>query len=113
MRIDGWAWQYGGHSHEGWLPQGASLPLATPKLEVRVNLEIRAEVGGCLLLWELSDPEVRLPDTTLRAGDTWHDSVDAACASAEEVFGTPRALWKAQEAKVSNPALPPPPSRRG
>ena len=114
LGINGWVWHYGGHPHEGWLPRDASPPPATCRLDVGVNLEIQPVEGGYLLLWELCDPNVRLPDTTAREGDTWHASLDAARASAEAVFRVPCLLWGTQESMVSNPALQPtPPSRRG
>ena len=93
LYVRGWVWEHGGQAHEGWIPAGAAVPLPSPAVRVPVNLEVVPESGGWLLTWELASSTDTLPDSSLRSGDTWHDSVDDALQQAEVHFGVPRSSW--------------------
>ena len=70
---------FGGESHSGWLPQGATTPLPTPTQDVALDIEIRSEGGGYLLYWLSRDREV--------AGDLWYQTLADAEQAATENFG--------------------------
>lgn len=77
--------EFGGDSHEGWLPEGAALPPPTPRIAVSLRLTIYAGSGGFILEWKGLIGEY--------SGDTWHDTKEGALASARERFGADPADW--------------------
>lgn len=92
-QVENWVIHAGGQKHAGWLPCGAATPPPLPKRDVVLNLQIEEIDGGFLLLWELVEDSPDFPETSLRCGDTWHQSVEQAKQQAEFEFGVPAGRW--------------------
>ncbi len=76
----------GGQQHTGWLPVGAASPLPTPIRDLLFNFEIQFDGSGYLLCYVSTDNTVY--------GDTWHESLEEAEASALENFGITSMEWE-------------------
>lgn len=94
-RVNNWVVHAGGQAHRGWLPPGAARPLPLPRRDVVLDLCLEDAGGGVLLLWEIVQSSPDFPETSLRQGDTWHASVEAAKEQATFNFGVPAELWAA------------------
>ena len=85
-QILGFKVQFGGEEHEGWLPDGASLPKPTPCETVELDIRIEATDGGYLLIW--------VGQNRRYCGDTWHETVQDAERQAELQFGITGRDWQ-------------------
>ena len=88
-RIDRFQATVGGEPHSGWLPSNAAKPLPMPKKDVVLSFTIEFDGVGYLLIVDSADGSV--------GGDTWHQSVEDAQATAETWYGVPTSTWIAGE----------------
>jgi hypothetical protein len=88
-RIDNFPVTVGGHSHSGWLPPNAAVPLPTPQREITLNLTIEledeSEDAGYLLVVQSSDGTID--------GDTWHETLESAKQTAMDWYTVPHDAW--------------------
>ncbi len=84
-QVKRWPHTFGGHSHEGWLPNNVATPPPTPEVPELLDLRILPEGNGYILEWRTR--------SGTRQGDTWHSSLDEAKRYAEEYFGVPKDRW--------------------
>jgi len=85
-QILGYQFRFGGETHSGWLPDGATTPLPTPTHDVALDIEIRSEDGGYLLYWLSHDRQF--------AGDLWYEMLADAEQAATENFGVAADQWQ-------------------
>ena len=76
----------GGESHAGWLPAGATTPLATPARDVAFNITIEFDGSGYLLCYTSDDGAL--------ANDSWHQTLDEAEQAAAEYLGVSGDQWQ-------------------
>ena len=76
----------GGEEHFGWLPEGATAPLATPVRDVAFNIEIQFDGSGYVLQFLSEAGDI--------AGDTWHQTLEDAERAAREDFGVRNDQWQ-------------------
>ena len=77
----------GGNQHSGWLPDGAASPLPEPVREIDLDIHIKSESGGFLLVYAATDGSIH--------GDTWHESQEDAESVALEELGLAASDWEA------------------
>ena len=77
---------FGGESHSGWLPEGATTPMPTPSRDVALNITIESDGAGYLLCWVSSDRAI--------AGDLWYQTLADAERAATEDFGVATDQWQ-------------------
>ncbi len=77
--------RFGGVEHTGWLPAGAAKPVPTPVEDLRIDIEIQSDAPGFLLCWQSQDGT--------KGGDTWHQTLADAEATARENFGIESSHW--------------------
>ena len=75
----------GGAQPVGWLPAGASRPLAEPVRSLRFSFEIQFDGSGYLLCYESEDGGV--------CSDSWHETLEEAKRAAGEDFGVLDEEW--------------------
>ena len=77
---------FGDEAHSGWLPGGAAVPRATPRIDVTLEIAIEQMDGGYILSWTPAAGE-SVESTPPFAGDLWFASLGEAQAAAGEHFG--------------------------
>ena len=77
---------FGGERHSGWLPDGASMPRATPTRDVALNITIEFDGAGYLLSFASEDGSF--------GNDTWHQTLADAEQAALENFGVRNDQWQ-------------------
>jgi hypothetical protein len=88
-QILGHQFTFGGETHSGWLPDGATTPLATPAYDVALDIDIRSEAGGYLLYWLSRDRQF--------GGDLWYQTLVDAGQAATQNFGVATDQWQTIE----------------
>jgi len=85
--------EFGGEAHKGWLPDGASTPTVTPRIQMLLDLRvIELAPGSYLLHWRpargqhLEGPPYE--------GDTWHACVEDALEQAQLMFDVTPDRWQ-------------------
>ena len=77
---------FGGETHSGWLPQGATIPRPTPTRDVMLDVTIESDGTGYLLCWASSDLAI--------AGDLWYQTLADAERAAAENFAVTANQWQ-------------------
>ena len=78
--------RFGGERHSGWLPDGASVPPDTEDAVVRLEVTLRDDDDGYLLIWTPAHGEP-VDANPPYAGDLWFEDEASAIQSARENFG--------------------------
>jgi hypothetical protein len=79
--------------HEGWLPPNAVTPLPTPKENEIIDVTIESDSAGYLLIWQTRPSETCRDSMPPKSGDTWHQTIEDAEATAREYFGIEAKDW--------------------
>jgi len=77
---------FGGEAHSGWLPDGATMPRATPTRDVALNITIEFDGSGYLLCFASADGSFE--------NDIWHPTLADAEQVALEDFGVRNDQWQ-------------------
>jgi hypothetical protein len=92
-QVDGWPFVFGGEPHSGWLPPDAAMPLPTAEEHEILDVVIEQCDGGYLLVWAARPSDTCSEMGPPKTGDNWHETVEAAEATAQEFFGIERGDW--------------------
>jgi hypothetical protein len=84
--------ELGGERHEGWLPEGAAVPLPTSPVVVRFDFSLWEEAPDSWILEWRGEP----PD---HDNDSWHARREDALRYAEEAFGIAPSEWHEVDAR--------------
>ena len=79
--------QFGGESHSGWLPSGATFPQPVSVRNAIVDLKIVEDSPGSFLL-------ICESHNTEDNWDNWFQSAEDAQAAAKELYGIDETDWK-------------------